>query len=555
MIIFRFLFVGYFFLLFSESVVAETVDDEIEWRTRDRIAQEIISEKLEQSKKPIQLPKVDILPILEDEETCFYINNIKVEGFLSEWALKKGQIYIGECVGLSSIQSYVRLINKKLLSEGYITSIAVLPEQNLSSKTLIIKVLEGKIEKVEFPQNYPFYWEYSIPLEKGNVLNLRDMEQAVDRLNRLRSQNIEFKIKPGLNNNESILIAEVKESKRWHIGASFDNSGSESTGEFPLSLNGTFDNVLFLQDSFSYSFSLAKKNTVGESNSASISWDIPLGYWLLSFSNSFSNYRQETNLAGTSFELSGNTNDKKFSLNYTYSRDNRTKTFLFGHIKVRERHNFFAEQEIEIQKRNITEIELGGSYERYVNGSAINISMSLHQGLNIFDATSLIGGDNEVAQSDYRFYSLNASINYPFSVFEKKMNYTGVFFTQYAETLIYSLDSFSIGGRYTIRGFNSNNGVNSDNGWRLRNDVLIPFNIGNIHLNNYYGFDVGQIYGEKSGSKENESDHVLAGLTIGIKGGIKNVNYDFFVSKPFLANGPYASSNNFELSMYISTQF
>ena len=551
----RFFLLACLFLLFVGSVFADTFDDRKGWQKRDKIAQKIINEKLEQSKKTIQLPKVDTLPLLENESICFYINSIKVEGLLSEWIRSKGQTYIGQCVGLNSIQAYVRLINTKLLSEGYITSIAVLPEQNLNSKTLIIKIFEGTIAKIEFPKNYPFYGNLSIPLEEGEVLNLRDMEQAVDRLNRLRSQNAEFKIKPGLNNNESILVAEIKETKRWHFGMSIDNSGSESTGQFPLSLNGTIDNAFFIEDSFSYTLSSASSGNAGKSESTSISWDIPFGYWILSLSNSFSNYKQETVLAGTAFELTGNTNDKKLSLNYTYSRDNQTKKFLFGHIKVRERHNFFAGEEFSNQEVHATEIELGGSYERYVNGSAINISMSLHQGLNIFGATSLIGDENETVQSDYRFYSLNASINYPFSFFDKKMNYTGVFFTQYAETLIYSLDSFSIGGRYTVRGFNSNEGVNSDNGWRLKNDVLIPLNIWNIHLNNYYGFDVGQVYSEKSGSKEDESDHVLAGLTIGVKGEVISVNYDFFVSKPFLANGPYASSKNFEVSMSLSTQF
>lgn len=227
---------------------AATVSDENEWRLRDKASQEAQAKKLKNSTPPIQLPKVEALLPPAKENICFVIDSIKIQGLLSDWAKKQGQSYIGQCVGMEGIQTYIRLINKQLLSQGYMTSRAILPEQNLSSKVLTIKILEGVIEAIEFPHHYRFNWQYALPLKVGNILNLRDMEQAVDQLNRLQSQNIEFKVKPGKESNGSILVAEVKETKRWYINSSIDNSGSSSTGEYPVSVNGGFDNAFFIQD-------------------------------------------------------------------------------------------------------------------------------------------------------------------------------------------------------------------------------------------------------------------------------------------------------------------
>jgi len=531
----------------------DSIRDETEWRLRDKAAQEALEQKMQTISPPIQLPKVGDLPDIPQENICFVIETIEIKGVLSDWATSQGDSYIGQCMGFESIQAYVRLINQKLLAEGYITSRAVLPEQNIASHVLVINIQEGIIEKIDFPEDYRFFWRHSLPLQVGKILNLRDIEQAVDQLNRLQSQDVEFKIQPGTYSNASILVAQVKQTKPWSINFSVDNSGSRTTGEYPLSIGGIVDNMVGVQDSLQYSFSRSKENDTGESNSASFSWSLPIGYWLLEVSGSRSNYRQETIGSVRNFELSGNGQDKKVALNYVLSRDNKTKTSLLGAVKTRKRHSYIDDTEIEIQQRNLTELEFGTSYRKYLTSGVLDISVSVHQGVEWLGSDKVdSGAASDVAQPNYRFYSLTTSVSAPFSLLETKMNYSGRLFMQYADTAIYSLDWFSNGGRYTVRGFSGSESLSAESGWRLRNDIALPFSIKRFSTTGYLGLDIGEVYGDGA---EEESSKTLMGISLGLKGQLFGANYDVSVSEPFLAHGPYAKAHDYKVSAMLSAQF
>lgn len=283
---------------------------------------------------------------------------------------------------------------------------------------------------------------------------------------------------------------------------------------------------------------------------------MPVGYWLFKLNKTYSDYQQQQEGTVTNFELTGNSNDNKASINYVVSRDNKTKVSLFNHLKTRERHSFIDGTEIVVQQLNLTEIEAGINFRQYIGRSVLDISLSGHKGLERLGADSVNNDEDntEFEQPNYRFYSLVSSFNHPFSVFEKNLNYSAQFFAQYTDVAIYSLDWFSIGGRYTVRGYESDQGLSSDKGWRLKNDISLPIRISQYAATSYLGFDIGQVFGEGI-EDENESENTLAGLTLGIKGKLLGANYDLFASTPFLAYGPYASASDYTISASLSAQF
>jgi hemolysin activation/secretion protein len=537
----------------ADSISSSSSDNSTEFRLRDKAAQERLDKKLDNTSPPIQLPEVQ--PIAEQPKAtvCFFIKEIKVEGLLSEWAHANGKDYIGQCIGYDTITAYVRLIDQKLLSEGYVTSRAILPEQNISSGLLMIQIQAGIIEKIVFPENYAFIWENALPMSPGQVLNLRDMEQAVDQLNRLPSQRVEFKIKPGSYSGASILVAEVVSKKPWTVNASIDDSGGKQTGDYPISYGASLDNALGVQDSLSFSGSRAREAETGASNSTSFGWSLPMGYWLLDVNSSHFDYRQQVIGDVQSFELSGVGRDQKLSLNRVVFRDNKTKIGLFGSVKTRERRSFSNDVEIQNNSRNLTEAELGASYRRYFTSAVLDLSLSAHQGIDLLGADEVDpNADPSTAQPDYRFYTMVASISAPFSLLETPLNYSGRFFMQYADTPIYSLDWFSIGGRYTVRGFSNVESLSAVNGWRLRNDLALPFELNGSSNASYLGLDIGQVEGEGA---EDASSKTLMGISVGLKGHLLGVDYDVSLSEPFLAHGPYAKPHDSKVSMMLSAQF
>ncbi|KZN12865.1 ShlB/FhaC/HecB family hemolysin secretion/activation protein [Marinomonas sp. TW1] len=539
---------------FSHSAQEESIRNQTDWRLRDKATEEALNKSLKDAEQPIQLPQVESLSQPINEEVCFVIDHIEVEGVLSDWALAQGEEYLGECIGFQTLQAYVNLINQKLLADGFVTSRAVLPEQNIASHTVRVKIQEGVVERIVFPENYRFFWRNALPIEEGKVLNLRDMEQAVEQLSRLQSQEVEFKIQPGSYPNASILVAELQQTKPWSVNGSVDDSGSVSTGEYPLSINATIDNFIGAQDVFNVSLSAARGEAIGASNSESFSWSLPWGYGLWGYSTSRSDYRQLTEGDVRNFELSGHSRDDKLTFDYVALRNNKVKLTLNSELKTRNRRSYIEDAEIEAQRRNLTELSVGFNYRHFIGRNVFDFSLGVHQGIEGWLGADRLDpeADNDMAQPDYRFYSLSVSLSRPFRFGDQSMNYTGRLFAQYADTAIYSLDWFSNGGRYTVRGFDSDESLSAEHGWRLRNDLTLPLEILGSPHSPYLGLDIGQVFGDGA---EDESSRTLMGLTFGMKGKLLGMNYDFSISEPFIEFGPYAKAHDYKVSAMLSAEF
>lgn len=538
----------------TTQVIDKKAANSTEWKLRDKEAQQTLDRKTDSTKPPIQLPAVTPLDAASNQtKVCFLIKHLQVTGFYSSWAIHEGQKLIGKCVGQESILSFVRVINEKLLHDGYVTSRATLPEQNISSGNLKISIEKGIVEKIVFPADYRFYWQNAFPIKPGDVLNIRAMEQGLEQLSKLQSQDVSFQIKPGSYDGASVIVVDVKQTKPWTLNLSVDDSGSDTTGEYPLTLGFSLDNALGIEDSLSYSRSYARKSTTGESNSESLSLDIPFGYSTLGLSISQFDYKQQAVGSVTNFILSGTGQDEKISFDHVLFRDNTIKAGWYSAVKKRQRRSYIDDTEIQVQRRNLSEFELGVSYRQYISRSVLDVSAGIHQGVTWFNADPVDpSAASSSAQPDYRFYSLNASLNIPIKLTTKQLSYTSQFWWQHAATPLYSIDWFNNGGRYTVRGYSSSESLSAENGWRSRNELQIPVSLIGFHTTQYIGLDIGQVSG--SGS-DDVSSKTLMGVALGLKGQVNHISYDAFISNPFLAHGPYATANDYKLNASLSMSF
>ncbi len=109
-----------------------------------------------------------------------------------------------------------------------------------------------------------------------------------------------------------------------------------------------------------------------------------------------------------------------------------------------------------------------------------------------------------------------------------RANYSLTFRGQYTRQVLYGADQFSIGGRYTVRGFDGENILSAENGYLVRNELSIP--LGAPHQEFYTGLDYGQVFGPSS---QYLLGHRLAGIVFGIRGKIQQrVGYDAFIGAP-----------------------
>jgi len=87
-------------------------------------------------------------------------------------------------------------------------------------------------------------------------------------------------------------------------------------------------------------------------------------------------------------------------------------------------------------------------------------------------------------------------------------------------------DRFSIGGRYTVRGFDGEMSLTGERGWLLRNEVGVPLGGG---VEAYVAVDHGCVAGPSTARLLGDR---LTGTALGLRGGTRHINWDAFVGSP-----------------------
>lgn len=109
----------------------------------------------------------------------------------------------------------------------------------------------------------------------------------------------------------------------------------------------------------------------------------------------------------------------------------------------------------------------------------------------------------------------------------QNLHYNLQYQRQSTNTPLTPQDQFSIGGRWSVRGFNGERTLIADRGWWVRNDIGWYLPLPGHEL--YVGVDYGEV-GGRSGAYL--LGRHLAGSAVGVRGNVLNTRYDLFAGKP-----------------------
>lgn len=137
-------------------------------------------------------------------------------------------------IGVKGINELMGRINAEIVNRGYVTTRVYVEQQDLSNGKMFFTLMPGIISDIRFKEETWGTWHNAMPMGRGSLLNIRDIEQAIDNFNNVPNQNADIKIKPGASEGESELIIEVKRSKPWSLFATVDNSGTDETGKVQM---------------------------------------------------------------------------------------------------------------------------------------------------------------------------------------------------------------------------------------------------------------------------------------------------------------------------------
>ncbi|HDR9150509.1 TPA: ShlB/FhaC/HecB family hemolysin secretion/activation protein [Burkholderia vietnamiensis] len=497
-----------------------------------------------------EVPKVEAYPALPTETPCFRSDRFtldvpaslpdaaKAQGasalpmdrfaFAREWL----NHYEGQCVGKQGIDVLIKGLSQAILARGYVTTRVLIPEQDLSTGTLKLSLIPGMIRHVRFAdEKLRGTWKTAFPTRDGEVLNLRDLEQGLEQMKRVSSQDVSMQIVPGALPGESDVVLDVKRSKPWTVVASIDNSGTRATGKLQGNLSVGIDNPLGLNDMLNVGVS--QDLEFGDKRLGSHGWNgfytIPWGYWAATLSASTNTYYQQIAGVNQTFIASGNSKTVDFKLARVLARSQNDVFGGYFRLSRRFGQSFIEDTEISQQRRNNTIIELGVTDRHYFDGAQFDGSAAYRQGVGGFGAQD----DMLAAGPTYRFKMavLDANLSVPFVISKQPFRYVGTFHGQYTGNTLYYLDDMTIGSRYTVRGFDGETMLASSRGFYWRNELQMP--IGQTGQAIYAGLDYGRVWGPQPIALVGTQ---LAGAVIGVKGSIGTrfgaYAYDLFAGTP-----------------------
>ena len=227
----------------------------------------------------------------------------------------------------------------------------------------------------------------SVPGITGDLLNPREIEQMVDQLNRLPSNQAEIELAPGKAVGGSTVLVKNTPQKPWRVGLSRHNGGQRATGEQQWGVSLDWDNPLGLADQLSLRGSHdAVSDHQKTSRNSMLNYNLPFGWWNLNYSYSETEYRSLAQAAGFNFKQSGDTQNHQLRLERVIHRDALSKTSLSTGVAYLRTNNFIEDSKLVLGSNRLSEAQFGINHGRRIGGSFLNIDLGMQDGIGAFDA-------------------------------------------------------------------------------------------------------------------------------------------------------------------------
>ncbi|WP_068313826.1 ShlB/FhaC/HecB family hemolysin secretion/activation protein [Polycladidibacter hongkongensis] len=352
---------------------------------QERLLQEREEERLRQrannTEVGVKLENEAQLVASEAGAPCFPIGQITLEGSsLLPAKMLKGLVapHSQSCMGIAQIDNLLRSITQAYIAEGLITSRAYLPDQDIRSGTLHIVVVEGFIEDIVYQEIRQGLARpgpkrkvtLALPIKVGAPLQLRQIEQGVDQMNKLSSANVQLDIAPGtkVGGSQLRLTNQIHDETRLILRGTFNRS----LGKLSKSVDVLFeqDDLLGLNDALFLGYSGS-----ATSNSLSGNWRLPVGRTDITLSASYS---EDAQLLTSSSLMYSPTLSASLGLDRLLSRSANHKLFwnnTADYVRLRRYINAS-----ELAPQELIGWRTGLTKELFEEGSYLSLSAGLRLG-------------------------------------------------------------------------------------------------------------------------------------------------------------------------------
>lgn len=490
-------------------------------------------------------------------DPCFDINNIYLVGELSEkfgFALTPfthgKSALLGSCLSVTDINQLVTNVQNRIVEKGYVTTRVLVENQNLKSGNLFLTLIPGRIDQIipiDIRASRPIYTDNSgnpanftpaMPMQSGDLLNVRDIEQALENFKRVPTADADFSIAPSSRISApgySDIQVRWQQDKRWRLSANVDDSGQDSTGVYQGNVTLSLDNPTWHNDLLYVSYN---HDLDGGNEGSDGSWGYNIGYVLpidntqLTITNSGYNYDQTIAGVNQDYVYSGESYNTDVLATQLIHRDNHSKTYLKAGGFAKQQNNYIDDTEVEVQRRRTAGYKLGVGYETVIGKTQWIGDVIYQRGTGAFNAISPPEALFNEGSARAGIVKVDIDVNQPIQIADQALNYHATFKGQYATEALVPNERLIVGGRYTVRGFDGERSLSGDHGALFRQELSAY--LGDKPHAVYAGIDAGYVKLDNDSQDDLLLGNHLIGGVVGVKGYVTplRTSYDLFAGYP-----------------------
>ncbi|WP_438826649.1 ShlB/FhaC/HecB family hemolysin secretion/activation protein [Pseudomonas putida] len=411
------------------------------------------------------------------DKRCFPVDTIEIKGADSLSQAERERLvqpWLGQCMGVEQLNALLKAITDHYLAIGQVTSRAYLPQQDLTTRHLEVQVVEGRLEGLKSVDGSGLSARelaMTFPGTVGKRLNLRDIEQMVDQLNRLPSNQAKMELKPGNTVGGSTVEVRNTPTKPWRANLSRNNEGQRATGEQQWGYGLEWDSPLGMADQLLVRGGHdAVSDHQHTSHSEMLNYNLPWGWWNFNYAYSQSAYRSQAMANNFAFKQTGDTQNHQFRAERVIYRDSVSKTALNTGLTYLRSNNYIEDSRLKNSSNRLSEAQFGINHGRRIGTAFVNLDLGMQQGIGAFGAQPRQTDAPGDPDARYRKYTLTLSYLQPFALWGERLSFSSLFTGQRSEDPLFSPQRMSLGGLSSVRGY-KDQFLTGDSGGYWRNDL------------------------------------------------------------------------------------
>ncbi len=409
-------------------------------------------------------------PLTDSSDISVMVNRFQFEGnftlFKSEVFDQELSEYIGRELTLNQLQEAANRITSLYRRHGYLLARAILNPQDVSTGTIILKIVEGELDtddggvKINDPEHslrldIKAARKYLITaMPPGAVVSESRVERGVLLLSKLPGINASGNLEPGKSPGSARLVVDMHEGNVFNPFVGLNNYGGRLTGEWQTIVGAKINNL----NGYGNQISLYGSHSLGSGSNdyLSVGYSHPVGYQGLQVGAAYQhlNYRVGKEFSG--LDLTGTAENWSVDADYPIILARKTRLSISSSLEWKNIMSEALGSQLSDQRIKKAVFGLSANHaDNLMGGGVTSVNLDLHAG-NV----DLSGSSRELAK-DQSIIGPHRDGGYEKVTFDLRRNqsgahkyhFVGTLRGQFSDKNLVSAEKLQLGGPFGVRAY------------------------------------------------------------------------------------------------------